>query len=95
MNALLRSIPSGRVRLQAWADTSDPFRRGESLAHVLTWQPGGWWTSYTGVLVIAKNTELRVMRTKPELELWPPQLAPIGHRWRMLESLVPDPDVVL
>ena len=84
-NALIRSLPFGRVRLLPWSDGRDPFRRGESLAHVLVWQTDSdWWTPYVGTLVLSKGTALRVMRTKPELELWAPDLPPIGHRWRKL-----------
>lgn len=91
-NELVRSLPFGRVRLRAWTETGGTGYRSNDPS-MLTRR----WDGYprSSVLVFAKDTPLRVMRLKPQLELWPPELAPIGRRWRKVESLVPDPDVIL
>ena len=68
------------------------FRADEAAVLTRRWD---WNWQRTQVLVLTKDTPLRVMRLKPQLELWPPELPPIGRRWRKLESLVPDPDVIL
>ena len=92
-NELIRSLPFGRVQLRAWTETGGAgFRANEATA--LT-RRCDWSWERTQVLVLAKDTPLRVMRLKPQLELWPPELPPIGRRWRKLESFVPDPDVIL
>jgi len=92
-NELIRSLPFGRVHLRAWTETGGSgFRANEAAVLTRRWD---WNWQRTQVLVLTKDTPLRVMRLKPQLELWPPELPPIGRRWRKLESLVPDPDVIL
>ena len=94
VNEIVRGLPFGRVRLRAWTETGGPgFRAGESLMPLT--RRTEWSPPWTSVLVFAKDTPFRVMRLKPQLELWPPNVEPIGHRWRKLESLIPDPDVIL
>lgn len=91
-NELIRSLPFGRVPLRAWTEPGGTgFRANEVvlLSRRIEWS----WRRH--VLVLAKDTPMRVMRLKPQLELWPPELAPIGRRWRKVESFVPDPDVIL
>lgn len=94
VNELVRGLPYGRARLRAWNETGGPgFRANESLMPLT--RRFDWTSPWSQVLVFAKGLPLRVMRLKPQLELWPPNVAPIGHRWRKLESLMPDPDVIL
>ena len=92
VNELVRALPFGRVRLSAW-NLGPEFGAGESMRPLI--RRDGWFGPRTAVLVIARNTPLRVMRMTPQIELWPPDVAPLGHRWRKLEALIPDPDVIL